>query len=103
MIRPARSAGSSRMRARPRAASSPSPGRSMAAGRPFSAARDSSREGAPRLVLRFAVVTAAALALAAAAILLVVRHFDTVQAERAATSRARVIATAVLTGSLLAT
>jgi diguanylate cyclase (GGDEF)-like protein len=30
-----------------------------------------------------------------------VRHFDTVQAERAATSRARVIASAVLTGSLL--
>ena len=43
-----------------------------------------------------------ALALAAGAILLVVRHFNTVQAERAATSRARVIATAVLTGSLLA-
>ena len=44
-----------------------------------------------------------ALALAAGAILLVVRHFDTVQAERTATSRARVIASAVLTGSLLAT
>ncbi len=43
-----------------------------------------------------------ALALAAGAILLVVRHINTVQAERAATSRARVIVNAVLTGSLLA-
>jgi diguanylate cyclase (GGDEF)-like protein len=75
----------------------------VAAGRPHTAARDSSREGPPRLVLRFAVATAVALALAAGAILLVVRHFNTVQAERAATSRARVIANAVLTGSLLAT
>ncbi len=43
-----------------------------------------------------------ALALAAGAILLVVRHINTVQAEREATSRARVIVNAVLTGSLLA-
>ena len=41
----------------------------------------------PRLVLRFAVCTGIGLALAAAAILLVVRHFDTVQAERGATRR----------------
>ncbi len=56
----------------------------------------------PRLVLRFAVSICIALALAAAAILLVVRHFDTVQAERAATSEARVIASSVLRGSLRA-
>ncbi len=63
--------------------------------------RDSSRVEPPRLVLRFAVSTCVALALAAAAILLVVRHYNTVQAERAATSQARVIASAVLSGSLL--
>jgi diguanylate cyclase (GGDEF)-like protein len=56
----------------------------------------------PRLVLRFAVSICIGLALAAAAILLVVRHFDTVQAERAATSEARVIASSVLRGSLRA-
>jgi diguanylate cyclase (GGDEF)-like protein len=56
----------------------------------------------PRLVLRFAVSICIALALAAAAILLVVRHFDTVQAERAATSEARVIASSVLRGTLRA-
>ena len=56
----------------------------------------------PRLVLRFAVSTCIALALAAAAILLVVRHYNTVQAERAATSEARVISSSVLRGSLLA-
>ena len=50
------------------------------------------RQDPPRLVLRFAVSTAIGLALAAGAILLVVRHFNTVQAERAATSQARVIA-----------
>jgi diguanylate cyclase (GGDEF)-like protein len=60
------------------------------------------REGPPRLVLRFAVSTGIALALAAGAILLVVRHFNTVQAERAATSQARVLASALLSGSLLA-
>jgi diguanylate cyclase (GGDEF)-like protein len=73
------------------------------ASRPHTPARDQGREGPPRLVLRFAVATAVALALAAGAILLVVRHINTVQAERAATSRARVIVNAVLTGSLLAT
>jgi diguanylate cyclase (GGDEF)-like protein len=56
--------------------------------------------GPPRLVLRFAVATALALALAAGAILLVVRHFDTVQAERSATSHARLIASSVLRESL---
>jgi diguanylate cyclase (GGDEF)-like protein len=59
------------------------------------------RQDPPRLVLRFAVSTAIGLALAAAAILLVVRHFNTVQAERAATSQARVIASTVLRGELL--
>ncbi len=51
-------------------------------------------------MLRFAVATALALALAASAILLVVRHFDTVQAERSATSHARLIASSVLRESL---
>jgi diguanylate cyclase (GGDEF)-like protein len=56
----------------------------------------------PRLVLRFALSTAVALALAAAAILLVIRHFDTVQAERNATAQARVIAGTVLRSALRA-
>jgi diguanylate cyclase (GGDEF)-like protein len=59
------------------------------------------RQDPPRLVLRFAVSTAIGLALAAAAILLVVRHFNTVQAERAATSQARVIASTVLRDALI--
>ena len=63
---------------------------------------DSGRDGPPRLILRFAVSSAVALALAAGAILLVVRHFNTVQAERAATSQARVVAGAALRGSLVA-
>ena len=58
--------------------------------------------GPPRLVLRFAVSTGIALALAAAAILLVIRHFDTVQAEQGATAQARVIASTVLRESLTA-
>jgi diguanylate cyclase (GGDEF)-like protein len=61
-----------------------------------------SRQNPPRLVLRFAVCTCAALALAAAAILMVVRHLVTVQAERAATAQARVIANSTLRNSLLA-
>jgi diguanylate cyclase (GGDEF)-like protein len=69
---------------------------------PYTPPRDRSGDGPPRLVLRFAVCTAVVLALAAGAILLVVRHFDTVQAERAATSEARVIASAVLRGPLRA-
>jgi diguanylate cyclase (GGDEF)-like protein len=64
------------------------------------ARRDAGRDGPPRLVLRFAITTCIGLALAGAAILLVVRHFNTVQAERAATSEARVIASSVLRGSL---
>jgi diguanylate cyclase (GGDEF)-like protein len=55
----------------------------------------------PRLVLRFGIATAIALALAAAAILLVVRHYNTVQAERGATSQARVIAGTALRRTLL--
>jgi diguanylate cyclase (GGDEF)-like protein len=64
--------------------------------------RDAERDGPPRLVLRFAVCTVFALSLAAAAILLLIRHFDTAQAERAANSEARVIARGVLSGSLRA-
>jgi diguanylate cyclase (GGDEF)-like protein len=60
------------------------------------------RTDPPRLVLRFAVWTGIGLALAAGAILLVVRHYNTVQAERGATSQARVIAGTVLRGSLRA-
>jgi len=58
------------------------------------------RQDPPRLVLRFSVCTCAVLALAAAAILMLVRHLVTVQAERAATTQARVIASSVLRGSL---
>jgi diguanylate cyclase (GGDEF)-like protein len=58
------------------------------------------REAPPRLILRFAVCSGILLALAAAAILLVVRHFNTVQAERAATLQARLVAGSVLTGAL---
>jgi diguanylate cyclase (GGDEF)-like protein len=61
---------------------------------------DAGRDGPPRLVLRFAITTCIGLALAGAAILLVVRHFNTVQAERAATSEARVLASSVLRGEL---
>jgi diguanylate cyclase (GGDEF)-like protein len=67
-----------------------------------SAPRDAGRDGPPRLVLRFAITTCIGLALAGAAILLVVRHFNTVQAERAATSEARVIASSALRGTLQA-
>jgi diguanylate cyclase len=59
-----------------------------------------SREDPPRLVLRFAIWTGIGLALAAGAILLVVRHYNTVQAERGATLQARIIANTVLRGSL---
>jgi diguanylate cyclase (GGDEF)-like protein len=58
------------------------------------------RENPPRLVLRFAVCTCVALALAAAAILMVVRHLVTVQAERSATTYVRVIANSTLRDSL---
>ena len=56
----------------------------------------------PRLVLRFAASTGIALALAAAAILMVVRHYDTVQAERSATTQVRVLASTVLRDALAA-
>jgi diguanylate cyclase (GGDEF)-like protein len=56
----------------------------------------------PRLVLRFAICTCVALALAAAAVLMVVRHLVTVQAERAATSQARVVASSTLRSNLRA-
>jgi diguanylate cyclase len=59
-------------------------------------ARGAAGERAPRLVLRFAVFTALGLAAAAAAILLVVRHADVVQAERSAIDRAQLLAEAVL-------
>src|SRR5215210_4743247 len=59
------------------------------------------RDDPPRLVLRFAIATGIALALAAGAILLVVRHYNTVQAERGAASQARVIAGTVLRGTLV--
>jgi hypothetical protein len=58
------------------------------------------RDAPPRLVLRFAICTGIGLAVAAAAILLVFRHYNTVQAERAATSQARVLAATVLRGTL---
>ena len=71
--------------------------------RPPSVPKDLVASDPPRLVLRFAVCTGIGLALAAAAILLVVRHFDTVQAERGATAQARVLASTVLRESLQAT
>jgi diguanylate cyclase (GGDEF)-like protein len=61
---------------------------------------ESLTEGPPRLILRFAVSTCIALALAAGAILLVVRYYNTIQAERAATSQARVVAGTLLRGAL---
>jgi diguanylate cyclase (GGDEF)-like protein len=48
-------------------------------------------ERPPRLVLRFALLTAVCLGLGAAAILAVTRHIDTVQAERAAARQAELI------------
>jgi diguanylate cyclase (GGDEF)-like protein len=58
------------------------------------------RDEPPRLILHFAVSICVALALAAGAILLVVRYYNTVQAERAATSQARVVASTLLRGAL---
>jgi diguanylate cyclase (GGDEF)-like protein len=54
----------------------------------------------PRLVLRFAVFTSVGLALAGALILLVVRHGDTVQAERNVIDRAHYITEVVLAREL---
>ena len=50
----------------------------------------------PRLVLRFAVVTAIGLAIATAGILVFVRHHATAQAERAVAFHARFVADAIL-------
>jgi diguanylate cyclase (GGDEF)-like protein len=63
---------------------------------------DANRDAPPRLVLRFAIATCVGLALAACAILLVVRHYSTVEAERGAAVQARVMANSVLRGELLA-
>ncbi|HEU0335325.1 MAG TPA: bifunctional diguanylate cyclase/phosphodiesterase [Gaiellaceae bacterium] len=54
------------------------------------------RERPPRLVLRFALLTAACLGLGAAAILAITRHLDTQQAQRAAAQHAELVADAVL-------
>jgi diguanylate cyclase (GGDEF)-like protein len=54
------------------------------------------RERPPRLVLRFAILTAACLGLGAAAILAITRHLDTQQAQRAAAQHAELVADAVL-------
>ena len=53
-------------------------------------------EGPPRLVLRFALYAVLSFALAAVAVLLLVRHFTTAQAERAATLHAQFVASSVL-------
>jgi diguanylate cyclase (GGDEF)-like protein len=60
------------------------------------------REREPRLVLRFALCTALGLGLAAAAILVLVRHVYTEHAERQAIDRARFAADVVLTRRLRA-
>ena len=62
----------------------------------------STRDRPPRLVARFAVLTALGLAAAAAAILVVVQHTDTVQAQRQALSRAQLATTGMLTQELRA-
>jgi diguanylate cyclase (GGDEF)-like protein len=64
------------------------------------AARHEPPPPAPRLVLRFAVYTAVALSLAAALILLFVRHHGKVQAEHSVTFHARFVADTVLRGRL---
>jgi diguanylate cyclase (GGDEF)-like protein len=61
------------------------------------------RERPPRLVLRFAVVTAVGLALAGAVILTVVRSLDVRQAERAAIDHARYAIGALVHDQLVAT
>jgi diguanylate cyclase (GGDEF)-like protein len=57
-------------------------------------------ERPPRLVLRFAVLTALCLGAGAAAILLFTRHLHTVQAERAAAHQAELLAETVLADEL---
>ena len=54
----------------------------------------------PRLVLRFGVTTALCLGVAAAAILLVTRHLQTVEAQRSFAQQARVLTHSVLAGQL---
>jgi len=60
-------------------------------------------EGPPRLVLRFALYSAIGFALAAVAVLLLVRHFATEQAERTATLRVQSVASSVLAERVLVT
>jgi diguanylate cyclase len=57
-------------------------------------------ERPPRLVLRFAVVTAVCLGIAAAAILVAIRHVNLRQAERSAAEQTRLLAEAVLSEGL---
>ena len=59
-------------------------------------------ERPPRLVLRFALLSALCLGAGAAAILLFTRHLHTVQAERAAAHQAELIAETILSDELLA-
>jgi hypothetical protein len=54
----------------------------------------------PRLVLRFALVTAVGIAVAGAGILLFVRHHGTVQAESAVAFHARFVADSILRGEV---
>jgi diguanylate cyclase (GGDEF)-like protein len=58
-------------------------------------------ERPPRLVLRFAIVTALCLGAGAAAILIFMRHLNTLQAERAAAAQAQFVAQNVLADELL--
>ncbi len=62
--------------------------------------RPAAEERAPRLVLRFAVVTAVCLGVAAAAILVTIRHVNLEQAERSAAEQSRLLAEAVLSDGL---
>jgi diguanylate cyclase (GGDEF)-like protein len=63
-------------------------------------AREARVDRQPRLVLRFAVVTAVGLALAGALILGVIREIDQRQAVRAATDRAHFVAETFLRGAI---
>ena len=62
----------------------------------------SRRRGEPRLVLRFAVITAISLGAAAAALILLTRHLYTVEAERAAAHHAQYVSQSVLGHELAA-
>jgi diguanylate cyclase (GGDEF)-like protein len=63
-------------------------------------AREARVDRQPRLVLRFAVVTALGLAIAGALILAVIREIDQRQAVRAATDRAHFVAETFLRGAI---